>query len=43
MTNTSYVLALAKKNNIKYIFSFDSFYKKHGLILIEDLIAENRQ
>lgn len=34
-----YVLALAKKNNIKYIFSFDSFYKKNGLILMEDLVS----
>ena len=34
-----YVLALAKKNNIKYVFSFDSFYKKNGLILIEDVIS----
>lgn len=33
-----YVLALAKKNNIQYIFSFDSFYKKRGLTLIEDLL-----
>lgn len=33
-----YVLALAKKNNIKYVFSFDSFYKKHGLTLMEDLV-----
>lgn len=31
-----YVLALAKKNNIQLIFSFDSFYKKNGLTLIED-------
>ena len=29
-----YVLALAKKNGIKYIFSFDEFYKKNGLKLI---------
>ena len=33
-----YVLALAKKNNIKYIFSFDKFYEKNGLTLIEDLL-----
>lgn len=33
-----YVLALAKKNNIKLVFSFDSFYKKNGLTLIKDLI-----
>ena len=32
-----YVLALAKKNNIAYIFSFDSFYRKSGLTLIEDV------
>lgn len=34
-----YVLALAKENGIKYIFSFDSFYKKNGLILMEDLVS----
>lgn len=33
-----YVLALAKKNNIQYVFSFDSFYKKNGLTLMEDLV-----
>lgn len=33
-----YVLALAKKNDIKHIFSFDSFYKKNGLIFIEEII-----
>lgn len=33
-----YVLAFAKKNSIKYVFSFDSFYKKQGLILAEDLL-----
>lgn len=33
-----YVLALAKKNNIKYVFSFDAFYKKNGLTLAEDLL-----
>lgn len=37
-----YILALARKNNIKYIFSFDSFYKKNGLILMQDLIKEDR-
>lgn len=35
-----YVLALAKKNNIEYIFSFDSFYKKNGLTLVEDLVKK---
>lgn len=35
-----YVCALAKKNNIKYIFSFDSFYKKQGLKLAQDLLKE---
>lgn len=35
-----YVLALAKKNNIQLIFSFDSFYKKNGLTLIEDKLKE---
>lgn len=34
-----YILALAKKNNIKYIFSFDSFYQKNGLTLMEDVIG----
>ena len=34
-----YVLALAKKNAIKYVFSFDSFYQKHGLILAEELLS----
>lgn len=33
-----YVLALAKKNNVKYVFSFDSFYKQNGLVLVEELI-----
>lgn len=33
-----YVLALAKKNNIKYVFSFDSFYRKNGLVLVESLV-----
>lgn len=37
-----YVLALAKKNNILYVFSFDSFYKKHGLFLAEDLLLVKR-
>lgn len=36
-----YVLALAKKNNIKYVFSFDSFYEKNGLTLAEDLLKEH--
>lgn len=35
-----YVLALAKKNNIKYVFSFDKFYEKNGLILAEDLVKK---
>ena len=35
-----YLLAIAKKNNIKYIFSFDAFYKKNGLILVEDLLKD---
>lgn len=50
-TNTSkknspfdhYNLALAKKNNMKYIFSFDSFYKKNGLILMEEAINKKGQ
>lgn len=33
-----YLLALAQKNNINLIFSFDAFYKKQGLVLIEDFI-----
>lgn len=33
-----YLCALAKKNSIKYIFSFDSFYKKQGLTLAEELL-----
>jgi len=33
-----YVLSLAKKNDIQYVFSFDSFYKKNGLILAEELL-----
>ena len=33
-----YVLALAKKNNIKLVFSFDSFYKKNGLTLMKDFV-----
>ncbi len=35
-----YLCALAKKNGIKYVFSFDSFYKKQGLILAEDLLKK---
>lgn len=33
-----YVLALAIKNNVRVVFSFDSFYKKHGLILAEKFL-----
>jgi predicted nucleic acid-binding protein len=33
-----YLLALAKINKISYIFSFDKFYQKNGLILAEDLL-----
>lgn len=33
-----YVLALAKKNNIQIIFSFDAFYQKNGLVLMENLL-----
>lgn len=33
-----YVLAVARKNSIKHVFSFDSFYKKHGLVLVEELL-----
>ena len=35
-----YLCALAKKNGIKYVFSFDPFYKKQGLTLAEDLLKE---
>lgn len=35
-----FVLALAKKNDITYVFSFDSFYKKNGLNLAEELIKK---
>lgn len=34
-----YVLACAKKNNISTVFSFDAFYKKHGLTLAEELLS----
>ena len=33
-----YLCALAKKNGIRYVFSFDSFYEKQGLILAENLL-----
>lgn len=33
-----YVLAVAKKNGIATVFSFDAFYKKHGLTLAEELL-----
>lgn len=33
-----YLLALAKRNHIKFVFSFDSFYQKHGLTLIERVV-----
>lgn len=32
-----YVLALAKKNGINYVFSFDGFYKKNGLKLANEI------
>jgi predicted nucleic acid-binding protein len=35
-----YLCALAKKNNIKYVFSFDAFYKKQGLIPAEELLKK---
>lgn len=35
-----YIWALAKRNNIKYVFSFDSFYKKQGLIPAEELLKK---
>lgn len=33
-----YVLAAAKKEGIKTVFSFDKFYQKHGLKLAEELL-----
>ena len=33
-----YILALAKQNNISLVFSFDVFYQKQGLTLIEQII-----
>ena len=33
-----YVLAVAELNNISLVFSFDSFYKKEGLTLVEDIL-----
>lgn len=33
-----YVLACAKKNSITTVFSFDSFYRKNGLQLIEEIM-----
>lgn len=47
-TNTSrkntpfdhYLLALAKRNGIKYIFSFDSFYEKQGLTPVVELLRK---
>lgn len=47
-TNTSrkntpfdhYLCSLAKKNHIQYIFSFDEFYRKQGLILAEELLKK---
>lgn len=33
-----YLLALAQIHSISYIFSFDTFYRKHGLLLAEELL-----
>ena len=33
-----YVLSYAKQNKIKYVFSFDRFYKNRGLTLAEELV-----
>lgn len=33
-----FILAMAKLQNIPVVFSFDSFYKKHGLTLAEELL-----
>lgn len=33
-----FILAMAKLQNIPVVFSFDSFYKKHGVTLAEDLL-----
>lgn len=35
-----YLLALAKRNSVSIIFSFDSFYKKNGLQLAEELLEK---
>jgi len=35
-----YLLALAKKNGIRYIFSFDTFYKSRGLIPADNLLKK---
>lgn len=37
-----FVLAVAKRNKIPYVFSFDSFYKKQGLTLAKDLLSGKR-
>jgi len=34
-----YLLAVAKLNGIDLVFSFDSFYRKQGLTLVEDIVA----
>lgn len=36
-----YVAALAGKNGVKYIFSFDKFYRKQGFVLAKELIEKN--
>lgn len=33
-----FILAMAKLQDISVVFSFDSFYRKHGLTLAEDLL-----
>lgn len=33
-----YLLAVAKLNDIDLVFSFDSFYRKQGLRLVEDIV-----
>ena len=33
-----YLLAVAKLNDIDLVFSFDSFYRKQGLTLVEDIV-----
>ena len=38
-----YVLALALKNNVQYVFSFDPLYAKHGLTLMQDVVTSPQE